>query len=233
MPTYATMPPFTGADHLAMLLVTGGVLFAVIALGRSGCEPQVRRGLAAAGVLIWLASGLYYTLWPGQLKLEESLPIQACDLLALFAPLALVLDSRWLRAIAYFGAIGLTTQAFFTPVIDTGPATAKFWIFWLLHMSILVCAVFDLAVGGYRPSAKDLLRAVAFWLAYALGMIVLNTSTGWYYGYLSPEIPDNAQDSVLRHLGDWPVRPIVMIGIVTAIFVVLWLPFALRRKERG
>ena len=123
------------ADHVAMLVLTAGLTAAAVLAARCGLERGVRRTLAAAGVLIYVGSGLYFTLSPvemnaqGHIKLEESLPIQACDLLALIAPMALIWRGRVLRAVAYFGAMGLTTQAFFTPVIDTGPETAKFWVF--------------------------------------------------------------------------------------------------------
>ena len=238
MPTLSVNSVFTPADHVAMLVLTAGLTAAAVLAARCGLERGVRRTLAAAGVLIYVGSGLYFTLSPvemnaqGHIKLEESLPIQACDLLALIAPMALIWRGRVLRAVAYFGALGLTTQAFFTPVIDTGPETAKFWVFWLLHMSIVICVVFDLVVGGYRPRLGDLGRAVGFWFIYAVAMLVLNASTGWYYGYLSREIPENAEGSVLKHLGAWPVRPVVMIGIVLVLFVALWLPWAVIYRVR-
>ena len=155
------------------------------------------------------------------------------NMLALIAPLALVLRSRPIRAIAYFGGIGLTTQAFLTPVIDTGPDTLKFWAFWLLHMVILISAVFDLTVGGFRPNWKDLCWAVGFWFIYAIAMVILDSRMDWYYGYLGPNIPKNAEGSVLKYLGPWPWRPMVMMGIVLVIFVVLWLPFAVARVLKG
>ncbi|MEM9414744.1 MAG: TIGR02206 family membrane protein [Planctomycetota bacterium] len=239
MPVIASESVFTPAVHVAMLWVTLWAVFSAVALGRVWSEKTVRWGLAVLGVLVWVGSGLFFSLWPtemgegGGMKLEESLPIQACDLLALFAPVSLVVSSKWLRAVVYFGAIGLTTQAFLTPVIETGPDTLRFWVFWAVHISILVCALFELIVGGYRPDVFALLRAIGFWLLYAVSMIALDAYTGWYYGYLGPEIPESAEDSVLQYLGDWPVRPVVMMGIVVVIFVVLWLPWAVARRVGG
>jgi len=243
MPTLATPSVFTPAQHLAMLIVTGGLLAAAILIGKLGPERGVRWTLVVSGVLVWLGSGWYFAFHPlemhldgprvGQMKLEESLPIQACDLLALIAPLALVLRCRPVRAIAYFGGIGLTTQAFLTPVIDTGPDTMKFWAFWLLHIVILVSAVFDLTVGRFRPTWKDLCWAVGFWFVYAVAMVILDSRMDWYYGYLGPSIPPNAEGSVLKYLGPWPWRPMVMMGIVLVIFVVLWLPWAVAGRISG
>ncbi|MFI4862476.1 MAG: TIGR02206 family membrane protein [Phycisphaerales bacterium JB063] len=235
MPVIASESVFTPASHVAMLFATAWLVFSAAALGRVGCEKSVRWSLAVLGVLVWIGSGLFFSLWPtemgegGGMKLEESLPIQACDLLALLAPVSLVVGSKWLRAIVYFGAVGLTTQAFLTPVIDTGPDTLRFWVFWAVHISILVCAMFELIAGGYRPDVFALLRAVAFWAVYAVAMVILDAYTGWYYGYLGPEIPETAEDSILQYLGDWPVRPAVMMGVVLAIFVVIWLPWGLVR----
>ncbi|XAL99572.1 TIGR02206 family membrane protein [Phycisphaeraceae bacterium D3-23] len=239
MPVIASESVFTSAAHVAMLFLTAWVIFSAVALGRVAHEGRVRKGLAVVGVLIWIGSGLFFSMWPtemndsGGMKLEESLPIQACDLLALFAPLSLVVSSKWLRAIVYFGAIGLTTQAFLTPVIETGPGTMRFWVFWAVHISIVLCALFELMVGGYRPDVIALMRAIGFWLVYALAMIALDAKTGWYYGYLGPEIPETAEDSILQYLGDWPVRPAAMMGVVVVIFVLIWLPWAVLRAVKS
>lgn len=219
---------FTSTHHAIVLVVCAALTAGVLWYGRRGTRPQAlaRRYLALAGIGVWLASGVFYSI-PPQLKPYESLPIQACDILALIAPLALIRPTRLLRAMVYFGAFGLTLQAFLTPVIDTGPDTLKFYIFWSLHLSIILCALFDLVVGGYRPTGRDLLRAIAAWAVYAVGMIVLNYPTGWYYGYLGPEIPPNAANTILKYLGPWPIRPLSMMLLATTLFVLLWLPWVI------
>lgn len=222
---------FTPGHHLVVMAVMLPTLFAVLWYGRRGDE-QARRMAQTLGVLgigIWVMSGVFYSI-PPQLKPNESLPIQACDLLALIAPLCMFRPTRLLRAVTYFGAFGLTLQAFITPVIDTGPDTFKFYVFWLLHISIVFCALFDVVVRGFRPTARDLGIAIGSWAVYGVAMVILNYPTGWYYGYLGPTIPPNAEDTILQHLGPWPIRPLSIFALAGTLFTLLWLPWAIARK---
>lgn len=232
---------FTLTHHLLALAAFALVVTAMVIAGRAN-DKLTRRIAAVFGFGVWLLSAVYYTL-PANLEPDKSLPIQACDLLVLLAPLTLARPSRLLQAIVYFGGFGLTTQAFVTPTSDIGgPDNIKFWIFWLLHGVILSTAIYIVAVDRFRPSLKDLRNAVLFWFVYALAMIILNYSTyigglnegqGWYYGYLGPTLPDIVAGSVLKHLGEWPIRPLMMMLLALSIFVMLYLPWLLvpRRQD--
>lgn len=231
---------FTGTHHLWSLGVFAAVMAAMIVSGRRS-DRATRRVMAGFGFAVWLLSSIYYLL-PANIEPDKSLPIQACDILGLLAPIYLLLPSRWLQSVVYFGGFGLTTQAFVTPVVDTGPDTLVFWIFWLLHGVILAASIYIVAVEGFRPAFKDYRNAVAVWCGYALAMVALNFAThaaglnngdGWYYGYLGPSIPDEAADSVLKFLGPWPVRPLAMMGLALGFFTLLYVPWLLvpKRKE--
>lgn len=226
---------FTTTHHLLTLGVFVVVVVVMVLAGRTN-DRATRRVGAAIGLGVWLLSAVYYTL-PGNLEPDKSLPIQACDLLVLLAPLALLRPSRLLYAAVYFGGFGLTTQGFVTPTSDIGgPDNIKFWIFWLLHGVIVATAIYIVAVDRFKPKFTDLRNAVLFWFGYALAMITLNYGTyagglndgrGWYYGYLGPSLPDAVADSILRHLGEWPVRPMLMMLLALFIFVMLYLPWLL------
>ena len=237
---------FTTAHHLLSLATFVAIVFIMVLAGRVN-DPLTRRIGAAIGFSVWLLSAVFYTL-PANLEPHMSLPIQACDLLVLLAPLTLARPSRLLQAVVYFGGFGLTTQAFVTPTSDIGgPDNIKFWIFWLLHGVILATAIYIVMVNHFRPTFKDLRNAVLFWFVYAVGMIALNYGTyagglndgqGWYYGYLGPTLPVVVADSILKHLGPWPLRPLMMMLLALLIFVLLYLPWPLfsylsnhKRKE--
>lgn len=232
---------FTPKHHLLCLAVFVLFVLAMVVTGRFK-NKLTRRLAAAIGLGVWLFSAIFYIL-PANLEPDKSLPIQACDLLALLAPLALAKPSRLLQAVVYFGGLGLTTQGFVTPTSDIGgPGHIKFWIFWLLHGNILATAIYIVAVDRFRPTAKDLGNAVLFWFGYALAMIGLNYATyvgglndgqGWYYGYLGPTLPDIVSGSVLRHLGQWPLRPILMMLLALLTFVLLYLPWLFVPKRQG
>lgn len=232
---------FTTTHHLLSLGTFALVVTAMVIAGRTN-DKLTRRIAAAFGFGVWLLSAVYYTL-PANIELDKSLPIQACDLLVLLAPLTLARPSRWLQAVVYFGGFGLTTQAFVTPTSDIGgPDNIKFWIFWLLHGVILATAIYVVAVDRFRPTFKDFRNAVLFWCVYSVLMIALNYSTylggfndgqGWYYGYLGPTLPSIVAGSVLKHLGEWPLRPLMMMLLGLLIFVLLYVPwlFVPRRND--
>ncbi|MFN3165605.1 MAG: TIGR02206 family membrane protein [Phycisphaeraceae bacterium] len=230
---------FTPTHHALALVVFGVVVALLVLCGRRHDRPT-RLAFAAVGLGVWLLSAVFYVL-PANLEPDKSLPIQACDLLALLAPMVLALPSRLLRTLVYFGGFGLTTQAFITPTSDIGgPDHIKFWIFWLLHGSILATAIYIVVVDRYRPTLKDLGVAAAWWGGYALAMIGLNYGTslaglndgdGWYYGYLGPSLPEIVQGSVLKYLGPWPVRPLMMLLLGFGVFVLCWLPWAVVKRR--
>ena len=225
---------FTPTHHVLALAVFAVAVAVMVVAGRRH-DRVTRRVIAVLGLGIWLFSGIYYVL-PAHLEPDKSLPIQACDLLALLAPLVLLWPGRLLRTLVYFGGFGLTTQAFVTPTSDIGgPDNIKFWIFWLLHGSILATTIYIVAVDRYRPTFKDLRNAVGWWGGYALAMIALNYGTalaglnggdGWYYGYLGPSLPQIVQGSVLKYLGPWPIRPVMMMLLALFVYVLCWLPWA-------
>ena len=213
-----------------MLYFMGAVIVLLVALRRCGLNESLRWTLAIQGVLVWILAGFFYWLAPGEGKIAESMPLMACDVLALIAPLSLVIRTRTLRAATYFGAFGLSIQAYVTPAIDSGPETARYWMFWLVHGNIMICAIYDLIGERFRPDRCDLLRAIGFWFVYGVAMIILDYMTGWYYGYLGPTLPEYVAGSVLKNFGEWPIRPGVMMVFATVVFVLLWLPWAIAGK---
>mgnify|MGYP001825327083 CR=1 FL=1 len=232
---------FTTTHHLVSL-ATFAVVVAVRVLAGRRHDRLTRRVGAVIGLGVWLFSAVYYTL-PENLQPDKSLPIQACDLLVLLAPLALLRPSRFLQSLVYFGGFGLTTQAFVTPTSDIGgPDNIKFWIFWLLHGVILATAIYVVVVERFRPTLKDFRNAAIFWTGYALAMVALNYGTflaelnggqGWYYGYLGPTLPDIVAGSILKHLGDWPVRPLLMMLLGFLLFVLLYVPWPAASWVKG
>lgn len=232
---------FTTTDHLAALLGFAVCTAAFIVSGKR--RPEVTRWVFAGICLAaWLLSSVFYLL-PANLEPHMSLPIQACDLLALFAVITLALPSRMMRSVMYFGGFGMTTQAFATPTSDIGgPDNIKFWIFWSLHGVIVATAIYIVVVDKFRPTLKDFIRASLFWLTYAFVMIGVNYTAfaleandgkGWYYGYLGPHVPDIVAGSVIQFLGEWPVRPMRMILVILTIFVLIYLPWVFVPKRNA
>ena len=218
---------FTATHHAWVLIVFASMITGMVLAGRRW-PKHTRWALIVFGFGGWALSGVYFAAME-EVDPRWSYPIQACDLLALIAPLSVLLAGRFPKALTYFGGFGLTTQAFFTPVVNTGPDTLRFWVFWVLHAEIVLAAIYIVSLERFRPTWRDLRSAVLFWFVYAVAMTAINYQTGWYYGFLGPEIPNGAEDTILKYLGPWPWRPVVMMGLALTIFSVLYLPWVLVR----
>jgi hypothetical integral membrane protein (TIGR02206 family) len=228
--TWAVFAPF-GWLH-AVAVAVCAVLIAVPALaGRSlargphkSAEPRLRFALAALAVAYWVAYNTWWN-WHG-LDLRTGLPLQLCDVNGLLAPLALVTTWRWARATLYFWTAALTLQAFIQPALTLGPAFLVFWAFWTAHTIIAACAVYDIAVRGFRPGWSDLYRALIASAAYVALVVPVNFWLGSDYGFIGNPAPDIQIPPFIDALGPWPQRAIVLAVVLVPLgFVLVLLPW--------
>jgi len=217
---WSTFVPFT-LFHLLTVLACGAVMFSAAVYGHwhrgTAREVRFRRGWGWCVLAYQVYTTIFYA---SQCTLERSLPLQLCDLAAFVAAGAMLTPARWLRTLLYFWGIGLSTQAFATPIIHDGLGTLRFWMFWIGHVAIVGSAVYDIVVGGYRPGRRDLLTAIALTAAYAAVVFILDIIAGTNYGYLGNTRPDNP--TIIDRLGPWPGRVAIIAAIVLADFVLLW-----------
>ena len=162
------------------------------------------------------------------------MPLQLCDLNGLIAPFALLTGQRWARATLYFWTAALTLQAFIQPALTAGPASLVFWAFWCAHTIIAACAVYDIAVLGFRPGWRDLGRAVLVSAAYGALAVPVNAWLGADYGFIGNPAPDISIPPFVDALGPWPQRAIILAALVPLGFVAVLLPWRIfDRKPRG
>lgn len=181
---------FTGL-HWVVLLVCFGSMIAFCLLGRAmlsrdladGGEREARfRRLLAWSILI--TQGFILARRMLFFDLQDSLPLHMCRLGVWIAAWQLFTLDRRARSLTLFWGIGLSAQIFFTPFIELGYAHLSFWIYWLNHVQIVGCAVYDIGVLGYRPDRRDFVFASVAGVIYALVTIRLNALLGTNYSYL-------------------------------------------------
>jgi len=241
--------PFS-AFHLVSVLAFGGLILAWCLIGlrlmkrdRAG-ERRFRKvvGFAIIVYQLWFLSRFF---WPGPFTWDRSFPLMLCDLAALVSGAALIWHTRTLRTVLYFWAIGLSTQAFFTPIIrdEQGYATLRYWTFWIGHTAIVGGALYDLIVHRYRPTRRDLGVAIGISILYtliAIGVNLILDRSGLLpegvhanYAYLGNTKPLNP--TLIDSLGPWPQRIFIVVGIVITVFTLLWAVWqipGLTREER-
>lgn len=226
------MRPF-GPEHLGALAWTLPLMVGSSWLGRrwlrrasegSDAGGAAReRSLCAwwgAGVVAINIASIAYWLMPVRYDIRTSLPLQLCDLACLMTPLVFLTRWRLPRALVYFWGIGLSTQAFVTPTLDEPPPSARYWLFWLVHLAIVGSAVYDLAVRRFRPTWRELLWALGVSITWAALMVWLNEALGSNYGYVGRG--DASSPTLVDLLGPWPARVLVMGIIGSGMFVCLW-----------
>jgi hypothetical integral membrane protein (TIGR02206 family) len=213
---------------LAIVLVAGSCV-----LGRrwrgGPFEPRLRSGWIAF-TLLWQVGSVIWWVAPMDFN-EDVLPLHVCDIAAWVAPLALWTQARWLRAWLYFWAIGLSTQAFVTPVLRDGLAYPHFWLFWVGHLQIVGSAIYDVAVLGYRPKIRDLAVVITISVVYGVFVMALNLTFGWNYAYIGKGAPD--APTLIDHLGPWPFRVLPLVSLAFGAMALAWLPWALADRAKA
>lgn len=227
--------PFT-----ALHLVTAGVGLALMAtsswLGvrwrRTPRELRLRMAWVWAVFAVQVAALVYFMRPP--VDYTTSLPFHICDLAGWIAAFALLTQRRWLRVMLYYWGIGLSTQAFITPILrgeGSGYATLYFWAFWGQHLTIVGSAVYDVVVLGFRPTWRDFGTAVGLSSVWVGSMFVFNRIFGTNYAFVGPTRPENP--TIIDRLGDYPLRVLWLALIVTAGFAVFTAVWPGARKRDG
>ncbi|MEO1583112.1 MAG: TIGR02206 family membrane protein [Planctomycetota bacterium] len=207
-----------GLMHLLVVAGFAALTLLIIAVSRDlqgSARRRRQRTIAWVGLLIQAA---HQTYWIGfQPDRGESLPLHLCDLAGMIAVAAFAFPRRWLRALLYYWGTGLSSLAFVIPVIDEGPATLKFWLFWLSHWYIVGGAVYLVAAEGFRPGTRDLLFSTVALLAVGLVTAGLNSIWGTHYMYTGDQpVPVPG----LPEIG-WPLPALVLLGAAGTLLLCL------------
>jgi hypothetical integral membrane protein (TIGR02206 family) len=227
IPTWAADFSLFGLLHLLTAGLLIAIMLAAIILGRKwrGTEREkILRNHWAWFTILWQTGAVIWWLLPSNFHLAVSLPLQLCDLAVWIAPLALLTQNRTLRALLFFWGLGLSTQAFVSPIVDGGVNTVEFWLFWVGHTQIIGSAAYDSAVLGFRPKARDFIIVSGISIAAALAMLGFDLATGtnyWYVGNSSPDKP-----TIVDLLGPWPLRVVWIMLLGLAVMAALWGLFA-------
>lgn len=213
--------------HGGMLVVIAGLIFAVVRVGQSAARrdrsERITRALAFFGLGFWIFQQGYALLWTWEPS--SSLPLHVCDLTALLGPIALLTRKRLLRTTVYFWALGLSVWGLITPTLNEGPGQLDFWLFWISHGLVMLYAIYDCAVRGYRPSVGDFGLAYLVTLSYVAVVLPLNVANpGWNYGYLA-DVGVSVR-TPLDFLPRWPWRVLAMEGLGALMLANAWLPWA-------
>ncbi|MBM4107601.1 MAG: TIGR02206 family membrane protein [Phycisphaerae bacterium] len=226
-----------GALHGVTALGFLGTIVGACVLGR-WLQRRDREFALRVGWLLfmlgWQCWTVVFFLLPGVYHPAVSLPLHVCDLVPWVGMIALLTQHPLFRAVLFYWGIGLSTQAFFTPVLQEGVADWNYWLFWVGHTQIVGSAVYDLVVLRFRPAWRDFGLGLFFTIGYAALVSAINIPNGWNYGYIGDASPE--RPTIIDRLGPWPLRVGWLGVIVVAMFAAMtagvrvWVRFASRAR---
>ena len=222
--------PLHVASVLVCMLAIAMLIVAARRMRESGAEPAFRRGFAWSCIAFWVFQNAWFHA--SGIDWLAGLPLHICDLGGLIGPIALLTGNRLMRATLYFWTFALTAQAFIQPALVAGPATSVFWFFFAAHAIVLACALYDIAVLGFRPLFADLPRVYLFSGGYVLAMVAVNAWLGANYAYLGDPAPPLKVPPFIDALGPWPQRAIIVTAMAGLSFPLLVLPWRLAARRR-
>ena len=147
---------------------------------------------------------------------------------SLIASIVLLTRHPVARAVLYFWAFALCTQAMITPSLVEPPNSGVFWSFWFLHGFVMMTAIYDIAVNGFRPGWRDYGIACAASASYVALTLPVNLLLGSNYGFTGQSRPLNP--SIVDLLGPWPARLLLIVPLAALAMLVVLLPWLVARR---
>lgn len=217
-----------GLAHLVALLL---VLLANLWLFRTRqrinlvARRRIRFFLAAA-LLLNEAGWHLWHLSHGVWTVQTMLPLHLCNLLVFWSVVMLFTRSYFLYEFAYFLGIGGAIQALLTPGLNQfGFPHFLFFQSFISHGSIVTAAVYMTVVEGYRPSWHSFVKVVIWTNLYMAVIFVVNLFLGSNYLFIARK---PAAPTLIDLLGPWPWYILALEFIGLAVFLLLYLPYAVK-----
>lgn len=166
-------------------------------------------------------------------NVAENLPISVCGWVAIFASYMVIGKSQTLFDIAYFWALTGSIFALATPTVltYTGPTRFRYYQFWTEHLIIYIAIFYMIFVHQMRPNQKSFLKAYIGLIVLAVIAYFANAMIGPGANYLFMARPENAP-SILDILPpNFALRLLVMAAAITALFVLVYLPWHIQDKK--
>jgi len=224
--------------HFAPILVVAGIILLIWLfrekLANSKKEYVFRYILAFALIIsemsyYWRLVGIP-SLGPNPL---DHLPITVCGWAVVFCSYMVIGKNQTLFDISYFWLLCGSIFALITPTVisHTGPTRFRYYQFWLEHTLGYVALFYMMFVHGMRPTVKSAIKSYISLFVLAVIAYFANRLIGNGANYLFLARPEDAP-SVLDILPpNFVLRTLVMAAVITALYVLAYLPWYIKDRK--
>ena len=225
--------------HLAPILLAVGLILLIYrckdGLWESKWDMRIRYAMAFLMILSEMA---YYWRLVAIPALEpnpiDHLPITVCGWAVVLASYMMIGKTQTLFDIAYFWLFSGSIFALITPTVITytGPTRFRYYQFWLQHTIGYIGVFYMIFVHKMRPNFRSIIKAYIALLVLAVIAFYTNRMIGPGANYLFLAKPEDTP-SVLDILPpNFLLRTLVMVGVVSLLFFVSYLPWLLKDKKK-
>lgn len=223
---------FSSVHVSAILVILFSCLVFILACKKleSGRSIKITGYMLGTFIFIQQVSLYVWYSLSGEWSVSVTLPLQLCDLSVFISILVMFERNQYLMELLYFWGLGGATQAILTP--DMGSYTFPhfvFYQFFLSHGLILIAVIYIITALRFKPTFKSVIRVFVITNIYGLIILPVNYITSGNYLFLC-EKP--AGGSVLDFMGPWPWYLLSLEALAAVIFLLLYLPFAIKKVER-
>ena len=220
-----------GTVHLLTLLLVAVFIVSLTFLkdASESTRSRVRWTLAIAlwlSMVAWQAWNIAVGIW----TVQSVLPLQLCDVLVILTGFSLLSKNQTLYEFSYFLGIGAACQSLFTP--DAGMFGFPHFRYIqpiISHGLLVAIGVYMTVVEGMRPRWQSIPRIFLVVNLYMLFLYFFNSAIGSNYMMVNYK-PDVT--SLFSLMPGWPWYIVWSEGLALVIFLVLYLPFAVKDWQK-
>lgn len=218
---------------LTHLLTIGVIAVACVLLLRLGSRQSLRGriyfarrfGLVMLLFFVYEYGWRFATFGFSACVEQQLLPLHFCAFMSLICIISLWWRTPWACALVYYGVLSASIQAIFTPVLKEDFPSVAFINFFVSHSLLLMAALIQLGVLGWRSRRRDPLLAVLLMDAYVLAIHPVNLWLGSNYGFTT----EGPAGTILSQLGPGPWYYLWLQLPALALFYLMYL--FIRRKS--
>jgi hypothetical integral membrane protein (TIGR02206 family) len=210
--------------HFMPVLFISIACYLIIKFAQKQTEYRQRQIGLVMSLIVLFAMGyrMFIIYLEGSFTIQEELPLHLCRLMAIVMPMLMWWKHKQLLNMFYYLIIAGTLQAVLTPDLNQGPPHYEYYVYFIMHVTLIWIPVYVVMVYKFIPNLRDMVNAFLFTNVYMVFTLIINRLIGSNYLYTSHKPPNG---SILDLFGEWPWYLVCAEGIGIVLFLIAYLPF--------